>query len=165
MQDFVRELQVRLKLADSNNLVGELSSELQPMHGESNDPLAMHGVKIVDFDIDTSTHELRIVLDRSVTPKWIQAFNQPSRWYSSLVAGDFHVSNSAARISIGPDASPMEVQKASNCFKDYLQQANDSYRALVQREAAEAERQRQEYVKDRIQSEKKRQEILAILKL
>jgi serine/threonine protein kinase len=109
--------------------------------GAEDDALASEHPKISDVEWQNGT--LTLILDRHVTPQWIQAFQQMD-YRSSLMGkppSSFQLVGRRASIS----AREHEVQSVIDHFKIWMPLATDAYREVRERqrrEAADRERAR-----------------------
>jgi len=143
--------------------LSELKQAVVPVT-DLDDPLIADPPHLVDIDVAQGT--LILVLQRSVSPKWQQAWLHMARTssFSYLMnKGPDRFSFAENRASI--PAREDEIQQIVDSFKSWLPMASRIYENMVRREKQDAEDQQRKQLQQEIEDQERRLRILTKIKI
>jgi hypothetical protein len=158
-----RELIGRKQECITRQRLSELKHMVVPVTG-LDDPLIADPPRLVDIDVAQGT--LILVLQRSVNPKWQQAWVRMARTSSLsylMNKGPERFSFAENRASI--PAREDEIQQIVDYFKSWLPRANHVYGDMVRQEKQEAEDQQSKQLQQEIEDQERRLRILTNIKI
>ncbi len=158
-----RELIGRKQVGITRQRLSELKQAVVPIT-DLDDPLVADPPRLVDVDVAQGT--LILVLQRSVSPKWQQAWMNMARTSSLsflMHKGPDRFSFAENRASI--PAREDEVQHIVDSFKSWLPMANRIYGDMVHREKQAAEEQQRKQLQQEIEDQERRLRILTNIKI
>jgi serine/threonine protein kinase len=127
------EIERRSGIAQTRQRLSALTGAVVP-DDEIDDPLALEPPELANFDY-TPDGTLVLILDRRVSPGWIDAIKNRLGNYNSVAGAapsSFHFEGDRASIRSDPD--PRVVQSIVDHFKQWLPQATGAYRQSLRSE-------------------------------
>ncbi len=158
-----RELIGRKQEFITRQRLSELKQAVVPVT-DLDDPLIADPPRLVDVDVAQGT--LILVLQRSVSPKWQQAWLHMARTSSLsylMNKGPDRFTFAENRASI--PAREDEMQQIVDAFKSWLPMANRIYGNMVRREKQEAEEKQRKQLQQEIEDQERRLRVLTKIKI